>query len=299
MKNLQLIIKLFFLCFIFNCNISSQSLNERYSSFGKTVILNLKTAMFPHPERKEGHTYDNKFYSFEDHYNDSSALVFIPTNFRSSGKINLVIHFHGWNNNIDSVASQYKLIEQFYESNKNALLIIPQGPKNSPDSFGGKLEEKNGFKNFVTEILEKLYKQKNISTKKIGNIILSGHSGGYRVISYILMRGGLTKSIKEVFLFDGLYADIEKYVFWFTKFNGKFIDIFTENGGTKENSEDLMKDLKGWNIPFTFKNENELNNIDLKQKLIFIYSDLEHNDVLSKRNQYLKYLKTSFLQNIK
>ena len=144
------------------------------------------------------------------------------------------------------------------------------------------MEDENGFRNFINEIVEILYQKKIIRGKSIGNIILSGHSGGYRVMSYILMRGGLTNNIKEVFLFDGLYGQIEKYTYWLDHYDGKLINIYTQNGGTKEESENLMECFNAWKIPYIFKNEVDLSEDDLKNnRIIFIYSDLGHNDVIS------------------
>lgn len=275
----------------------SQSLLDKYKKFGELLITELHSAPFPHVKRMAGHKYDNNNYSFEDHYNDSTVLIFIPKEFKPKQENDFVVHFHGWYNNVDSILHQFKLIEQFYESDKNAILIVPQGPKNAPDSFGGKLEDENRFHDLIVEITELLYQKEIISTKQIGNIILSGHSGAYRVISYILMRGGLTDKIKEVFLFDGLYGQIEKYVYWLDHFKGKFINIYTKDGGTKDPSESLMQCFDAWEIPYISKNENEIGNQDLiDNRIIFIYSDLGHNEVIHVRSQFMKFLKASSLE---
>lgn len=274
--------------------LSGQTISDKYNKFGELIVSHLSTSPFPHRERNGGHVYNNESYSFEEHYNDNTVLIFIPKGFEPKDTTDFVIHFHGWNNNVDSVLSQFKLIEQFFESKKNAILIVPQGPKNSPDSFGGKLEDENGFRNFINEIIEILYQKEIIRSKLIGNIILSGHSGGYHVISYILLRGGLTNNIKEIFLFDGLYGQIEKYTYWLDNYDGKFINIFTQNGGTKEESENLMECFDAWNMHYIFKTESELTSNDLKNNcIIFIYTDLEHNDVISARSQFMKFLKAS------
>ncbi|MEO8399435.1 MAG: hypothetical protein ABI550_06425, partial [Ignavibacteriaceae bacterium] len=272
---------------------------NNYEQFGELIRLEIKSASFPHPLREEGNTYNNKLYSKEDHYNDSTVLIFIPKNYRPEKDVDFVIHFHGWFNNVDSVLTQFKLIEQFTASRKNAILIIPQGPKNSPDSFGGKLEDKNGFKNFIIEIINSLNDKEKIKTKNIGNIILSGHSGGYRVIAYILLQGGLSEKIKEVFLFDGLYAELEKYFYWIEHYKGKFINIFTDEGGTKNDSEDFMQDFDAWNFKYYFTEEKNLDEDNLRNnKIIFIHTDLVHNDVIHIRNQFQKFLKASLLNNL-
>ncbi len=266
-------------------------------SLGDVIKLELSTAPFPHSARINGYTYSDKLYPADKHYSDSTVMVFIPKHFTKSEKTDFVIYFHGWYNNIDTACVKFRIPEQFYGSNKNAILIFPEGPKNAPDSFGGKLEEENGFHNMMKDILAELIKQKKISSDKIGNIVLSGHSGAYRVISFILMRGGLTDNIKEVFLFDALYAELEKYAYWFTNYNGKFINIFTDNGGTKEDSYSLMDDLNGWKIPFLLKEEDKISDPDLKEnKLIFIHSKLGHNDVLTNNENFEKYLSASCLK---
>jgi len=60
------------------------------------------------------------------------------------------------------------------------------------------------------------------------------------------MRGGLTENIKEVYLFDALYGDTEKFSYWLDHQKGKIINIYTEHGGTKQGCENLMADLTGW-----------------------------------------------------
>jgi hypothetical protein len=171
-------------------------------------------------------------------------------------------------------------------------LVLSEGPKNAPDSFGGKLEEKGVFKLLIDEIINKLETAygADLNYEKIG---LYGHSGGYRVIAYILLHGGLTAEINEVILFDGLYADVEKYSYWLDNYNGKLINIYTPNGGTKSESENLMLCLTSWGIQFTLI-ENDYFSVDqLKEnRIIFIASSLGHNDVISKRNQFEKFLRS-------
>jgi len=255
--------------------------------------------MFPHPDRANGHIYNGKVFSKEEHYSDSSVAVFIPKGFMQTAQTNFVIYFHGWGNNIDTACAKFKLIEQFTESNKNAIFIFPEGPKNSFDSFGGKMEEKNGLKYLINDVSTFLGEKGKISSKEVGNIILAGHSGAYRVISFCLMRGGLTPNISDVILFDALYSGTEKYAHWINNYIGRFINIYTDNGGTKNESQILMDDLDGWGIPYLNVEEIDLEMTDLtNNRLIFIHTDLSHNEVISKRNQLFKFLKTSNISTI-
>ena len=77
-----------------------------------------------------------------------------------------------------------------------------------------------------------------------------------------------------------------------------FINIYTNDGGTKNETENLMDDLVGWEIPYFHTDENELKINDLtNNRLIFIHTDLNHSEVISKRNQLFKFLKTSKIDN--
>lgn len=249
----------------------SQPLTERYKSLGEMFVPQFSSAPFPHRERINGHTYDEKTYSAQEHYSDSSVAIFIPKGFKATEKIDFVVYFHGWNNNIDSACGRFNLIEQFSESNKNAIFVFPEGPKNSPDSYGGRSEDKNGLKNLIDDVLKYLQENGKLKSIKVGNIVLAGHSGAYRVISFCLMRGGLTQNILDVILFDAFYGQTEKFVHWIENFDGRFINIYTDNGGTKDETESLMDDLAAWEIPYF------------------------NTEVISTRKQFKDYLKTSKL----
>jgi hypothetical protein len=273
-----------------------QSLPDRYADKGELIVAQFPSAMFPHAKRDTGYWYDGKKYPAKDHYRDSSVAIFIPKGFKQGKSTNFVVYFHGWRNNIDSSFAQFKIAEQFAGSRINAILIHPEGAKNAPDSFGGKFEETNGFKRFLADILQFLAEKKKIRTKNIGSIILAGHSGAYRVMSFILLRGGLTPSIKEIYLFDALYGQTEKFAYWIDHSKGRLIDIYTEDGGTKQESQSLMDDLEAWHIPFLSLKESDVSAHNLrKNRIVFISSDLTHNEVIAKRNQFQIYLQTNLL----
>ncbi|MCP3931896.1 MAG: hypothetical protein GY705_22705 [Bacteroidetes bacterium] len=284
------------LCLVYS-NFYSQSAEKTFEDFGTLIRMELETAPFPHSERKNGHTYNDKIYPAGIHYQDNSVLVFIPNHFERNTKLDFVVHFHGWWNNVDSVLHTFQLIEQLSASQKNAILVIPQGPKNAPDSFGGKLEEARAFEHMMVEILSFLEQKEDFLQPEIGNIILSGHSGGYRVIAHILLHGGLEGNIKEVWIFDGLYAHLEKFTFWILKNQGKFINVYTKDGGTLENSKEFIKDMKAWDLPFLAIQENDLLEAHFLQFLfLHIFSSLEHNEVIHKNNLFQLLLANSSLQ---
>jgi hypothetical protein len=271
---------------------------RRFSEYGELLITQFSTALFPHPRRAAGHVYQKQLYPADKHYSDSSVALFIPRGFRSTEAVDIVVHLHGWWNNIDTTLSKYKLAQQLYESGKNAILVVPEGPRNAPDSYAGKLEDAGGLKRLLTDVVDFLFGQSKINTHAVGKIILSGHSGGYEGIAFALMRGGVPERVREVYLFDALYGELEKFTYWIDRFNGKLINIYTDSGGTTWETRAMMENLTGWGISYFAKDESAISLSDLQtNRLIFIHTDLQHDMVISARMQFREYLKASCLSN--
>jgi hypothetical protein len=130
----------------------------------------------------------------------------------------------------------------------------------------------------------------------LGNIILSGHSGGYQVISSIVDRGGLTDHVKEVWLFDALYARTDKFLAWWDKSLGRLIDIYTEHGGTKSETEKLLATLKDRGTNLFSSKDTETTPANLREnRILFLFTDLPHDDVIHKRKDFELFLSTSCL----
>jgi len=273
-----------------------ETLPERYAGSGELIVTQMASAPFPHPNRAEGHRYKEQFYPAKEHYSDNTVAIFIPKGFRESGRIDFIVHFHGWKSHVERVLGVYQLIEQLVESRRNAVLVVPQGPRDASDSFGGKLEDAEGFKRFMAEVVETLRQRSGLKKKDfaLGQIVLSGHSGGYQVISAIVDHGGLTEHVREVWLFDALYAQTSRFLAWIDRKQGRFIDLYTEHGGTKAETEGLMATLKQRGTAFFAGKESEVKPADLQgNRLVFLYTDLAHGEVVHKRQEFRDFLKTS------
>jgi hypothetical protein len=275
---------------------------DQYAQYGNLIVVKLDSAPFPHPDRAQGHTYDKQFYPADKNYSDNTVGIFVPKGFRRSDKVNFVFYFYGWRHHVETAFGTYNLVPQFVNSGRNAILIVPQGPYDVPDSFEGKLEDKNGFKRFMTEVMATLKQRDVIGDEPVGDIILCGHSGGFEAISEILARGGMNENIREVFLFDALYGRTEKFMNWFDHYpNRRFVDIYTEDGGTKKETEKLIADVKARKPPVSFvsKNEADITPADLeKSQLIFIFTATEHDKTPYEHQSFSQYLKTSHLPAI-
>jgi len=249
---------------------------------------------FPDTGRAAGHLYDSVLYSTRAHYSDSSVLIITPEHFNANNSTDLIFWFHGWNNNIDTAVIKYGLARQFEQSKINAVLVLAETAKNSPDSYGGKLEQTNTFAMLVTDVLNKLAGEKLISKNCTpGNILLMGHSGAYRVMAHILDNGNLP--VSEVVLFDALYANTESFMKWITVNNDhRFIDIYTDHGGTLDETKNMMHELSAKNILFDSTEETQLTNDALRSnRILFIHSVHQHDYIIQNPDNFKLYLENS------
>jgi hypothetical protein len=263
----------------------------------RTVHFSSAHTAFPDTGRSYGHLYDSVLYTTAEHYSDSSVLLIIPNKLESNGSVDLVFWFHGWRNNIDTAAEYYKLTRQFIASRRNAVLVLAETAKNSPDSYGGKLEQPDMFRLLTDDVLHVLKKGGYISDRaKAGNIVLAGHSGAFRVIAYILQNGQMP--VQEVFLFDALYAEVDKYQNWLNQdWSHHFIHWYTNHGGgTDEVSDFMMAQLKNHAVHFQLTEEVDIKPKTIKENyILFVHSLREHNDIINNPDNFQFLLENSLV----
>lgn len=270
-------------------------MNTISAQTGKIIRFTTPYSMFPDTARANGHDYNGKHYDAATNYSDSSVLIYIPKNFVATDKINLVFWFHGWGNSIDSAIKQYQLLEQFDASGRNAIFVFPEGPKNAPDSYGGKLEQPKIFQQLVSEIRRKLYENSVVKDKRNYNgpdqydITLAGHSGAYRVISRIINK----TPVNEVILFDAMYGGNDAYLEWLSVPEHRFINIYTKDGGTFDNSHLIMKQLTdSLQVPMISLNEDDVNDMLLRNNSkLFMFSSKGHNEVITNNRNWERFLR--------
>jgi hypothetical protein len=255
---------------------------------------------FPDSGRINGHIYDSVFYSAIGHYSDSSVMIIVPKKCKADKRVDLIFWFHGWNNNIDSALMHFGLARQFAEAGVNAVLVLAETAKNAPDSYGGKLENKDEFRNLVNDVLEKLAERHAISASAgAGNIVLAGHSGAYRVMAHILQNGNLP--VKTVILFDALYSQTDKFLSWIAAGAGhRFINIYTNDGGTYDETKNMVQQVKSVNIPFVSLEETDVTPAVLQNnRVIFIHTMHQHNDIMQHPDNFRLLLEnTGFLEKV-
>ena len=284
----------FFLIIFFVLSFSIPGHSQRLLDGGEIILLNSDFTSFPDTGRSQGHNYDGVLYDAASHYSDNKIIVIIPKKLVPGKTPDLIFWFHGWRNSIDSSLSHFHLAEQFLASQRNAILILAETAKNSPDSYGGKLELPGIFAKLVEDIFSALEKRKYLPAGSApGHIILAGHSGAYRVMAMILQRGGLP--VCEVQLFDALYAEENIFEDWIKSSKGnRFINIYTNQGGTAENSVAMKEKLVAGQVSIVFSEEMNMNAEKLAgNRVIFIHSEHEHNDIIMQPDNFRFFLENS------
>ncbi len=210
---------------------------------GSWLIYRSQLAPFPHPDRIQGFSRkDGTVYPFQPHYADSSITVFVPTHLKEmEAGTNMIVHFHGHMNDNMGVLERYRMPQAMIAQQTNAVLVLPQGPYRARDSFGGKMEDRDGLKNMVDDILAMLVREEVIKTPRLNKLILSAHSGGYRPAAFCLDRGGLNAHITNLFLFDAFYGNHDYFRNFLGASEAVFLGAYTDH--LSKEHEDFAKGM--------------------------------------------------------
>jgi len=97
-----------------------------------------------------------------------------------------------------------------------------------------------------------------------------------------------------------LYAQSDKFLAWSDKAHGRLINIYTDQGGTRAQTEEMMTTFKQRGTPFFSGNEGEATLADLRtNRLVFLFTGLPHDEVLNKHHTFRDLLSTSCLAEIR
>lgn len=264
---------------------------------GATLTLELPHAPFPHAGAA---------------YQDATVLVFVPRHFAAprDGGVPMVVHFHGHNTTAERAMTAHQLREQLYESKQNAILVVPQGPVLAADSSCGKLEAPGGLARMLGDVLRAL--SARAATQAVGRVVapanasvgrlcISAHSGGYHAAAACLRAGGVP--VREVYLFDALYADLDAFRDWVIAGKGKpmrarhkLVSFYTE-GTTATNTELLFGELERAGVECAReKVEGTLSRAVLtRAEAVSIKTRLTHGEVTSSLNGFRDCLYASAL----
>ena len=108
--------------------------------------------------------------------------------------------------------------------------------------------------------------------------------------------------VDETILFDALYAETEKFMAWIKADpSHRFIDIYTDHGGTDDESRGMMKLLDTARIVYVSTEEKAVTPEMLQaNRLVYIHSLNEHDKIIANPDNFLLYLENEpFLKKLK
>jgi hypothetical protein len=267
-------------------------------SGGRTYVVPFASAPYPHVSRVNGHDYQGKHYDAASHYSDSSVAIFIPDAWRpEKDAIDFVVHFYGWNHDIAKTLAHYELREQLLLSNRNAILIVPEGPTNAPDSGDGKLElDAGGFQRFMNDVAQWLRASAHSPTDRIGRIVLTAHSGGYGGAGGVLARGGMNDAISDVILFDAAYGYFDAFAKWANGSSDRhFLSVFTDDTSTGNTALMSRMQKPRPNLFVWDADSISLAQLQTRAPTFLLTTTVAHDDLLQKYHWYSLFLQSTAL----
>ena len=128
-----------------------------------------------------------------------AVLAWRPGGYRPQ-EAGLVIYLHGYYTTVDQAAQEHRLFEQFRDSGRNALFIVPEAPAwNGEESVWPELPR----------LLDEVARRTGLALPA-GPLVVSAHSGGFRTV--LLWLG--EPRLEEIHLLDGLYRSEDRFRAW-------------------------------------------------------------------------------------
>jgi hypothetical protein len=265
---------------------TSRILRTTSDARGVTLVLELEHAPFPAPGSG---------------YHDATVIVFVPRHYRAStdAGVAMVVHYHGHNTTAERAVLGHQLREQLYESKQNAILVVPQLAVLQPDSAAGKLEQPGAFARMLADVartMDTAAARAALGSAALpagavaGRVCVSAHSGGFHAAACSLKHGGL--AVREAYLFDALYADVETFKDWVVAGRGqpmgsrhKLVSYYT-GGTTEANTVRLFSELERAGVSCAHEQiEGTLSRSELTQsEAVAIRTQLGHGAVTSELN---------------
>jgi hypothetical protein len=267
---------------------SSRLVSIARDARGTTLALALEHAPFPASGAGGG-------------YRDDTVYVFVPSHYRwrAEDGVAALVHFHGHNTTAERAMAAHQLREQLADSKQNALLIVPQLAVMSADSSCGLLDTPGGLSRLLTEAIAVAARVGRVTLGDTafpadaspGTVCLSAHSGGYHAAACCLRAGAV--DVRETYLFDALYADVEVFRDWVVGRRGeplhrrhKLVSYFTEGGTTEVQNAGLRAQLDRAGVACAHEmQEGELSRHDLSHaEAVFVRTGLWHSAVTWESN---------------
>lgn len=287
------------------------------NGFGPALVLN-------------SYLYTLKNQGFDGH---PGALVYLPSTFEKRKKLPLeiTVAIHGFSNCVQNmvrptdlgcncsadtdVREAYNLINQFEEASVeiqkrnsnndqekvlNHLFVAAEVAYDQTSDSPGKWATQNVFRDFLNELLTVHLPTVigNYSLVDVDRVRIFSHSGGYYTIGNMAIVGGMDGIVKDLVLFDSLYADFNHFDTFVTsnleRFGTeklsefRFASLYTLTAGTYDNNIAMATRAVDWinkathTVEMLYDNtQRNLTITDIStNSLIFKFTTLSHNDIV-------------------
>lgn len=248
---------------------------------GHTFLRPFATAPYPHAGRA---------------YRDATIGIYVPAGFRASDTIDYAVHFHGFCNDVAHMLQRYRLREQLDASRRNAVLIVPQGPKDARDADFGKLEhDENGLRNLLEDVGAFLRSRRITNASAIGRVVLSTHSGGYAGAGGSIVHGGLSENISDLLLFDSAYGYYDAFANWTkARSTNHLLSLFTTD--TENGNVYLMTLIQAQQPTIFVRLAHGMTLSELQTRApTFVLTTVAHDELMQRYNWYALFLQATAL----
>lgn len=195
---------------------------------GRGLTIELPSAPFPHRSAS---------------FTDARVRIFVPEALRDVGEQDLVVHFHGHSTDLDQTLAGHLYQQHVCASGVNGILVVPQGPVQTPSGNFGKLMDAGGLAALVQQVLVVLYREGAIVSPVLGELVLTAHSGGYVAVATNLDPDVNALPVAHVHLYDAIYGYASRFIDYAVA-GGRLRSNYTPFGGTVEQNQQVRAGLE-------------------------------------------------------
>ena len=161
------------------------------------------------------------------------VVIFVPSQYRSTFGLDLIIHFHGHlNRTTDSspagVLQEFQFGQKLAASRRNAILVMPASQGRCND-YKAAFVSRDGYPAFIAELTGLLKRSGLANTAP--SVTLMGHSGAYVPIASILKAD--PNRARAVVLYDATYGEATTYTSY-SKAGKRLIIYYLKDSDTQE-----------------------------------------------------------------
>ena len=184
--------------------------------------------------------------------------IWAPFHYRRE-RAGVVVFVHGYSVDVDEAWSSLSLGEQFQMSQRNAVFIVPEAPREHGEPVTWP----------VLSELRRAIRQCGLYLP-LGPWVIVGHSGAYRTI-----QGWVDdRQVKHLILLDALYARHKRFKSFLDRPNTKMTLVSTETSETSRKfSEESTYTVRRSEIPAHFRS---FTSRERRSRLLYLKSQYHH-----------------------